>query len=305
MSKRRLILRATQTAALLGCLASSQAVAQITLPGAAAPTAEGAVVSPTEGARRPAAKPKAKKQGGADEEAAGPALAPKPPSEDGVINKPLTLDGTRSVIELEHADGKLRIARLTLIGDSISRSGEACRVEVAGMPMQLRPKGDDSGLHRYEAEFPACPIVLQVLDGAILVGNDRGACEIKAADCRSDPRGLWGESAFDPKRAKEMLGLRARVEKTVRANFHALYAKYKKDKEMRKFLVQGQAGFSARREDICHGYAMEEDMGYCALRVTEARALTLGAQLAHGVTRPTAATPAEPPAKPELKRVGR
>ncbi|HYA79597.1 MAG TPA: hypothetical protein VED87_01540, partial [Methylocystis sp.] len=222
----------------------------------------------------------------------------------GVIGKELKLDGSRSNLELRRADGKLQIARLTLMGDSISRSGESCRVEVSGMPMKLEPRDDDSGLHRYQADFPACPFTFSVLDGALLVSNQGGACEIKTADCRSDPRGLWGESDFDPKKAKEMLGLRARVEKTVRADFKTLIAKYKKDRPMRNYLVQVQVGFSARREDICHGYAKEEDVGYCALRVTEARALTLGAQLAHGAVRPESLS-ADPPAKKSLKRIGR
>lgn len=296
-----------RTAALVCCLVLMgplRVAAQLALPGASAPTAEGAVVSPSEG-KPQAAKPKTKRRaapGEAGEAAAGPAVAPKPPSEDGVVNKPLNLDGSRSIVELRRADGRMEVSRLTLAGDSISRSGESCRVEVAGMPLRLQPRDDDSGLHRYQADFPACPFTMTVLDGAVLVTNEGGACEIKAADCRSDPRGLWGEADFDPKKAKEMLGLRARVEKTVRANFRALYTKYKKDNDMRKYLVQAQAGFSAHREDICHGYAKEEDVGYCALRVTEARALTLGAQLAHGVTRPANL---EEAAKKRLKRVGR
>ena len=302
MSLRRLLIGTCLWAAPVSCLAPSQAFAQLALPGAAAPTEEGAVVTPGE-----AAKPRLKKRSaasGEDEAAAGPAVAPKPPSEDGVIGKELKLDGSRSSLELRRGDGKLQISRLTLMGDSIARSGESCRVEVSGMPMKLEPREDDSGLHRYQADFPACPFFFSVLDGAVLVTNEGGACEIKAADCRSDPRGLWGESDFDTKRAKEMLGLRARVEKTVRADFRSLIAKYQKDRPMRNYLVQVQVGFSARREDICRGYAKEEDVGYCALRVTEARALTLGAQLARGAARPDSLS-ADLPPKKSLKRIGR
>ena len=38
----------------------------------------------------------------------------------------------------------------------------------------------------------------------ILVTNDDKACEIKVADCRADPSGLWGmqESDFDPAKAE-------------------------------------------------------------------------------------------------------
>ena len=168
----------------------------------------------------------------------------------------------------------------------MSRSGDSCRVDVSETPLKLTPREGDAGLRRYRVEFPACPFSFDVLDGAILVSNEGGACEIKAADCRVDPTGLWGEKDFDEKRGKQMLNTRARVEKTVRADFRELYVKNKKDKPLRKLLVREQAGFSSRREEICRNYLQEADYGYCALRVTEARALTLGTQLAEGVKRP-------------------
>ena len=182
----------------------------------------------------------------------------------------------------------------------MSRSGDSCRVDVSETPLKLTPREGDAGLRRYRVEFPACPFSFDVLDGAILVSNEGGACEIKAADCRVDPTGLWGEKDFDEKRGKQMLDTRARVEKTVRADFRELYVKNKKDKPLRKLLVREQAGFSSRREEICRNYLQEADYGYCALRVTEARALTLGTQLAEGVKRPAgfirffAADPGEP-----------
>ncbi len=298
-------------------LGASAARAQITLPGAAAPTEEGAVATPVEraphaGEGKAAAKPRLRKHVGKavdpDERDAGSAIAPKPPSEDGVLGKALYLDGSRSSVELDRAGGRLEVTKLTLTGDSITHSGESCRVEVSGMPLRLDARDNDAGLHRYQADLPACPFVLDVLDGAILVTNQGGACELKAADCRSDPVGLWGVGASDldmkdPKRAKEMLASRARIEKTVRADFRALYAKYKKDKPLRQYLVREQAGFSAHREEICRAYAQEADFGYCALRVTEARALTLGTQLAHGVVRPANLIEEAPPKRP--RRAGK
>ena len=94
--------------------------------------------------------------------------------------------------------------------------------------------------------------------------------------------GAWGPSEFDPKRAGDMLTMRARIDQTVRNDFKALYDKIKSEKAQRKELVREQAGFSARREEICRSYVQEADFGYCALRVTEARALALGTQLASG-----------------------
>jgi hypothetical protein len=259
------------------------ASAQMALPGAVAPTPEGTVASPS-------AKPKRKvSSSGEMGSARGPIVMPKAPSEDTLVGKTLKLDGNGSAIEFSKSGDNLQVAKLTLSGDRLSRSGELCKVDVAGMPLKLTPGGSGSGLRRFQlASFAACPFTLDVLDGAILVTNDGKACEIKEADCRADPSGLWGtpENDFDPAKAEEMLGARAKVEKTVRSDFRALYDRNKADKPVRNFVVAEQAGFSSWREEVCRSYAKESDFGYCALRLTEARVIALGAQLAGGVKLP-------------------
>jgi hypothetical protein len=300
--------RAAVMASLFALLPPHPARAQFALPGAVAPAEEGSVAV---GEQRPsAAKPAKKKRPRTPGEdgAAGPAIAPKTPTEESAIGKPLFLDGARSVIELQRSGGDFQVAKLALTGDRISRSGEVCRVEVAGMPLKLTQRDNDSGLRHYQVDFPACPFSFDILDGAILVAAQNGACELKAADCRADPSGLWGVGGgelTDPKRAAEMLNQRARTEKTVRANFQALYAKNKKDKIVRKILVRAQAGFSSLREEICRSYAQESDFGYCALRVTEARALTLGTQLAKGVKLPANVAEEEEAAPPRKGAKGK
>ncbi|WP_244613478.1 hypothetical protein [Methylosinus sp. Ce-a6] len=257
-------------ALFLALAAASGAVAQMALPGAIAPAPAGSVAAPADTFR---AKPKA----------VAP-VAPKLPSEDSILGRILHQDGeARGSIELQRRGGALEVARLSLVGDRLTRSGETCRIEVSE-PLQLTPRESESGLHRYQVEFPACPFGFDALDGAILVSSDGRACELKQADCRADPNGLWGMGGddFDPKRAEEMLTMRARIEQTVRNDFKALYDGIKSDKAQRKELVREQAGFSARREEICRSYVQEADFGYCALRVTEARALALGTMLAKG-----------------------
>lgn len=257
---------------LATAFALSGARAQLALPGAIAPAPAGSVAAPVEGGKP---RPRA---------ASGPVtpIAPKLPSEDTIVGHALYLDGTRSAIELQRMGEGLEVVRLALTGDRLSRSGEACRIEVVER-LRLTMRRTESGLRRYEVDFPACPFTFDALDGAILVSNDGKACVLKQADCRADPNGLWGmgESELDPKKAQDMLTLRARVEQKMRNDFKALYAKIKSDKLLRKELVREQAGFSARREEICRAYVAEADFGYCALRVTEARALILGAQLAN------------------------
>ncbi len=257
----------------------------MSLPGAVAPTPEGTVTGPGSGA----AKPKKKRvSAGEMGEASVHAVMPKAPSDDSIVGKTLKLDGSGSAIDLSRSGADLQVAKLTLAGDRLTRSGEECRVDVAGMPLKLTPRDSGSGLRRYQIAFPACAFTFDVLEGAILVTNEGKACEIKEADCRADPSGLWGmpEAEFDPKKAEEMLGARARVEKTLRSNFRALYDRNKKDKPVRGFVVKEQAGFSSWREEVCRSYAKESEFGYCALRLTEARAIVLGAQVAGGVKLP-------------------
>jgi hypothetical protein len=280
LSRAALISAATYSAFWL----VEPASAQLALPGAVAPAPEGTVASPA--APRPRKKVSSSGEMGS---ARGPIVMPKAPSEDTILGKTLKLDGNGSAIEFSKSGDDLQVAKLTLSGDRRSRSGELCKVDVAGMPLKLTASGSGSGLRRYQlASFPACPFTLDVLDGAILVTNDDKACEIKEADCRADPSGLWGmpETDFDPKKAEEMLGARAKVEKTVRSDFRALYDRNKADKNVRNFVVKEQAGFSSWREEVCRSYAKESDFGYCALRLTEARVIALGAQLAGGVKLP-------------------
>jgi hypothetical protein len=298
-------IRVLQSAAAVALLLSfgtcPVARAQFALPGAAAPSDEGAV-APEAQSEETAVR---KRRAASGEGAAGPAVAPKPPSEDSIAEKPLYLDGSRGRMEFQRYAGETRLLKLTLAGDRLSRSGESCSVDAPAAQLKLVPRDSDAGVRRYQLDYADCPLSFDVLDGAVLVSTEKGACTIAASDCRVEPNGLWGmgSAEFDPKNAKDMLNLRARVEKTIHADFRALYDKNKKDPPLRAYLVREQAGFSARRGEICRNYAQEADFGYCALRVTEARSLKLGTELAKGVKLPQGVAQQEPPVKE--KRVGR
>jgi len=110
-------------AAALIAIGGVSASAQIVLPGAVAPSPEGTVAG--------AAKNKSA-GGGEMGAAAGPAIMPKAPAEDAIVGKTLKLDGEGSAIEFSRAGAILQVAKLTLVGDDLRRSGETCRVEVAG-----------------------------------------------------------------------------------------------------------------------------------------------------------------------------
>lgn len=274
-------------AAFAALIATGDAHAQMALPGAVAPTPAGAIAST--GA--------SKKNVGGMGEARVKAVMPKAPADDAIIGKTLKHDGAGSEIQIVRSGTDLQVARLVFAGDRLSRSGEQCKFETPGAPLRLTTRESVSGLRRYQVDLPGCAFSFDVLDGAILASNEGKACEFRQADCRADPEGLWGmgETDFDPKTAGEMLESRARVEKTVRSNYRALYDRNKGDKPVRAFVVREQAGFSSWREEICRSYARESDFGYCALRLTEARVILLGAQLASGVKLPESAAvaPAE------------
>ena len=124
--------------------------------------------------------------------AAGPAIMPKAPAEDAIVGKIIKRDGEGSAIEFSRAGADLQVAKLTLVGDDLRRSGEACRVEVTGTPLKLTARQSDTGLRRYQIAFPACAFTFDVLDGAILVTNEGKACELKDAGCHADTRRTVG-----------------------------------------------------------------------------------------------------------------
>jgi hypothetical protein len=215
-----------------------------------------------------------------------PKEKPKPPilrapSEDAVVGRTLLRNGTTGMLVIERAGKNLRVQKLALTGDQISKPNEHCRVEVSGTPLSLTSEGKPAGLSRYKLALEICPFSFDVLDGAVLASNGGKTCEFKAADCQVDPAGLWGPrpAEFGPERIKELERERAHAETTVRADFRALLAAAGKDKQQTKRLASEQAGFSSEREEKCRTYAGEDVHGFCALRFTEARAIALGAQL--------------------------
>ena len=274
---------------LLGVLAialaagatAAPALAQLQLPGALGQPAPAGTAQPAPEAPKEKPKP--------------PIL--RAPAEDAVVGRPLLRNGSTGTLVIERAGKDLRVQKLALTGDQISKPNEHCRVEVSGTPLSLTSEGKPAGLSRYKLALEICPFSFDVLDGAVLASNGGKTCEFKAADCQVDPAGLWGPRASElgPERIKEFERERAHAESTVRADFRALLAAAGKDKQQTKALAREQAGFSSEREEKCRSYAGEDVHGFCALRFTEARAIALGARLA-GVeeTRPKPAQPRKP-----------
>lgn len=246
---------------------ATPALAQMQLPGAVAPTEQGATI-------RPAGPPKPKH--------AGPPPPPKTPGDDGLLNRTLEQNGRAGAIQFAMDGKEFRLSKLTFGGEKISRPSELCTVDAPGMPLALTPVAKRNGVNRYAAAVEGCPIEFDVLEGAILVSPVAKACVFQAADCRVDPAGLWGQPAKEigPARTKEIERARGPAEQTMRNRFRAWIEVAGKDRDMVRRISRYQAGFSSDRAEVCDHYARESEHGYCALTLTQARSIALGVRVA-------------------------
>ncbi len=289
-----LVLPAVRLFAALGLLAAAApAAAQLVLPGAVAPTPEGAPAAaapPSPGAARP--KPHRRPADPASRPAAAPTSGSAAGSAAGSADKPSTAtpakvlpasalagqtlyrDGRGSEISFEARDRGLVVTRMTLAGKA--EDGADCRVDVADLPLPVRDEGQPDGMARIGIPVPACPISFDVLDGAALETGDRAACSFAATHCKVDPSGLWGPPAasLTPDRDKAIERQRTQAEAAVRAGYKRLMKTTKLRSALMDYAHE-QAQFSSTREEMCRGYAAEVKHGFCATRVTEARAAAL------------------------------
>jgi hypothetical protein len=205
----------------------------------------------------------------------------KPPAEETILGHELSRDGFAGAIAFQRAaDKAIEITRLSLAGEQISHPGEPCRVDVvADAPIQTKFAGHPNGVSRYEVEIAACPFSIHVLDGAVIVTRVPPTCDFPAADCRAAPAGLWGPpgNSFGPSQEKQLERERSHAESLMRTEFRTLLTSAGKDKDAIKKIVGEQAGFSSERDVTCRNYLGEDAHGFCALRITQARALALQA----------------------------
>ena len=250
-------------------LAAFSAVAQIQLPGAFAPAPAGSVQQPaTAQPRKPGPPP-------------GPvASSVNAPGEEAIVGRRLHLNGKTGTVEFDYRDKALKVARLVLAGEGISKPAEACEVNVVAASLSPRQVGRPEGLLRYEMEVEACPFRFDILDGAVLTSSQAPICEFKAADCKVTPSGLWGPNPGNlvGDQLKAIEKARTTGELATRTNFKALLAQAR-DKTEVKRIAGEQAAFSSKRETICRDYAMESAHGFCATRLTQAHAASLKAQI--------------------------
>lgn len=266
---------------------STDAHAQLQLPGAFTRTAPSAP-SPSSPDRPGSSTRDA--PGGRTPSYAGKAVKIRAPSEKTLAGSALMHNGRRGLIRFGKTVEGVVLERMVLSGDVISRPGDTCKVEVPGAPFNARFDGFSDGLRRYKVEVKSCPFTFVVLDGAMIVTYSKssisnalgaGTCVFKEKDCRGYLGGIWGPSgrSFGKKTSRSIEKARGRSERDARSNFRALLRAAGRDRSRIRAVAADQAGFSARREVRCRDYLREHVHGYCASRITQARAIRLGARL--------------------------
>lgn len=252
-------------------MASTPAMAQLVLPGASVPPTGEGVAQP-----RPA-PPKI-----------------KPATVDGLLGKPIMQNGFRGRIVINRDKAGFS-ARMVLAGEKISKPNEACGIDPGGNdPVTLKPL-PSTGAPLFEAAAEGCPLTFAVLEDSIIVTAPAQACIFQSADCRVDPRGLWGPApqVLEPRTA-DFEKERPRADKAVRETYKEKIADASGKAEVRAIAAE-QAGFSAAREMTCRNYARETVHGFCALRYTEFRGVTLQAPPPAPPPAPAAAKKPPPP----------
>ncbi len=274
MTRLRPRLRALVLASsLLPVLCGGPTRAQVALPGAVAPTPEGA--SAPAGPAPAAAKPKRRRP--AVDAAGLPAALPTPAKvlpAASLAGQMLYRAGRGSEIGFALQGKTLVVSHLTLVGQT--DDGAECRIDVADLPLAVKDEGQPDGMARIGIPVPACPVSFDVLDGAALETGDRATCAFKETHCTVDPTGLWGPqpSSLTPERDKAIERQRTQAEAAVRASFKRLVSSTR-DRPAIMGFAREQAQFSSTREEMCRDYAGEVKHGFCSTRLTQARAAAL------------------------------
>ncbi|MGL4439868.1 MAG: hypothetical protein ACRCUE_11380 [Bosea sp. (in: a-proteobacteria)] len=251
---------------------AGQLVAQpMQLPGSAASSPVGTPVAPPVGSGAPPA--------GLPKAAAKPAAPPpaRAVADDAIVGQGLAHQGRSGRFVMERLSGGHGL-KFAVDGFQTNNLLEPCAVSFGDQAVALESLGRPEGLPRFKLQSSVCPIVFDVLNNALLVVEPQTPCVIEAAQCRISPRGLWAPDARGlVTLVRELEKERSRAEAQVRDGFRQLSARGTPDE--RRMVAREQASFSSEREQICRDFAREPNHGFCATKITEARAASLRARL--------------------------
>ncbi len=246
----------------------------------------------------PGAQQAAPSQPGAPAQPRGPSMpAIKIAGEEAILGKTLHRNGNHGEASFTKTATGYGL-KLNLDGFQSANLVEPCSVSFGDDPVPVTALGRPAGVPRYRLEAPVCPIVFEVLESAFLVVEPSEPCIVEVAQCRIDPRGLWGPDARTVvAQAREIERARGSAERAVREGYRTLTAK--SDPVEQRSIAREQAGFSAEREMTCRDFQREGQLGFCAARITEARAANLRARLGLSTEPKPAAKPKPRPAAPK------
>ncbi|CEJ11327.1 hypothetical protein BN1110_01615 [bacterium YEK0313] len=251
-----------------------EAHAQLQLPGATAPTPRGGV--------SPSSAPSHRGGGVSSASRSSPGPPPRR-GEETLPGRTLRFLGQQGSMVITRG-GTPAQPVFTIAATGVGRRGNdirsICTPDLnAGQVVTLTPLGRPDGLSRFEASFPGCTMVIDLLSDAAIVSAPGGACRF-TEDCQVDPTGLWGPVDREMPPEAEVERARGAADRRLNAARRTLQQRLRTTPEGRTFLSE-QAGFGANRERVCRNYGTTDaGLGYCALKYTEARAAALEARVA-------------------------
>lgn len=260
----------------LSLAAAGGALSQpLQLPGAAGATPPGVAQPP------PPASPPQPGLSGQPRPGAPPV---RQVADDVVVGQALMHNGRSGRLVMERRRGGFGL-RFAAEGFQTNNLTEPCAISFGEEAIELEPMGRPNGLPRFRLKAPICPIVFEVMPNALLVLEPQQPCVIEAAQCRITPAGLWGPDGRGMVAlARDIERDRARAETQVREGFRNLTNKVSPDEK--RTVAREQAGFSSEREQLCRDFNREASHGFCAAKITEARAASLRARLNEGPAEP-------------------
>jgi hypothetical protein len=271
MAPFRTSLGSTALALALSGLPPCTAAAQpMQLPGAGGVTPQGAISAP------PPPGPTAPRAAGPS----GPArtaMSVRAVADDAIVGQALMHEGRAGRFVMERMPGGYGL-KFQMEGYQVNNLLEPCGVSFGEQAVPLESLGRPAGLPRFRLRSSVCPIVFDVLNNALLVVEPQQPCVIEAAQCRLTPRGLWAPDGRGlVALAAEITRQRTSAEAQVREGFRILGER--SAPEDKRMVAREQAGFSSEREQICREFSRELNHGFCAVKITEARAASLNARI--------------------------
>ena len=191
--------------------------------------------------------------------------------------------GMMRIVKVEDGETSpsFAVSALALPGFDMTDPDKICVVKLHfPQPLALHSVANEAGMTRYALDFKDCPLQFDVLHRSVLVHRMPKACIFQQVNCAAHPHGLWGPDArtLGPAQAAANDRTRGVNERRMRTLF-VMLMHLTHGTKARNQLASEQAHFTTHRVMVCRNYARDAVEDFCALRLTEARVMTLNAAL--------------------------